>query len=289
MPVFISYSHTDKEAAETLALNLVQAKQNVWIDTWELNAGDSLIERIEGALGGADAILVLLSESSVNSEWCKKELRTGLLRELEEKAVLVIPIVIDDCEIPLFLREKMHVDFRKDHDEGLALLLRSLASISNPAQSRVETPEFHIDWSVSGISGGNLGGVRWTFVDHGHEHRYVMLTEVWLVPIAGAQGVFSALNSYEAKYGFVARYLESLLEANGDWRVLVSDAEPVVKKIRVRDKEFGGWAEVTVVVRRLGEDTGMDTLFDTEGHLRVAVEHSVGALRLGDGSGLGQH
>ena len=30
-----------------LALHLVQAKQNVWIDTWELNAGDSLFAKIE--------------------------------------------------------------------------------------------------------------------------------------------------------------------------------------------------------------------------------------------------
>ena len=85
VPVFISYSHADKEVAETLALHLVQAKQSVWIDTWELNAGDSLIAKIEGAIGGADAILVLLSENSVNSEWCRKELRAGLIRELEEK------------------------------------------------------------------------------------------------------------------------------------------------------------------------------------------------------------
>lgn len=47
MSVFISYSHADNDVAETLALHLVQAKQNVWIDTWELNAGDSPIAKIE--------------------------------------------------------------------------------------------------------------------------------------------------------------------------------------------------------------------------------------------------
>ena len=285
MPVFISYSHIDKEVAERLALNLVQAKQNVWIDMWELKAGDSLIERVEDALGGADAILVLLSENSVNSEWCRKELRTALHRELEEKAVLLIPIVIDDCEIPLFLKEKMHVDFRKDRDEGLALLLRSLAGISNPAQSRVDTPEFHIDWSVSGVvAGGDLGGVQWTFVDHGHEHPYVILTEIWLIPTGGAKKAFSELGSHEARYRFVARYIESLRQTDQDWRVLISDAEPVVRNMKVPDVQFGGWAEVTVVVRRMGHDTGMDTLFDTECHLQIAVEQSVNVLRFRDGS-----
>ena len=133
-------------------MHLVQAKQNVWIDTWEMNAGESLIERIEGALGDADAILVLLSKDSVQSEWCKKELRSGLVRELEEKSVLVIPIVLNDCEVPLFLKEKLWVDFRKNKDEQLALLLRSLDRISNPSQGRVDTPDSHIDWAMTVVS-----------------------------------------------------------------------------------------------------------------------------------------
>ena len=74
MPVFISYNQADKDFAESLAINLVHAKKNVWIDKWELNAGDSLIARIENALEGADAILTILSENSIESEWCKKEL-----------------------------------------------------------------------------------------------------------------------------------------------------------------------------------------------------------------------
>ncbi len=51
-------------------------------DRWELNVGDSLIERIQSALTSAGAILVILSANSVASEWCKKELNVGLIREL---------------------------------------------------------------------------------------------------------------------------------------------------------------------------------------------------------------
>ena len=282
MPVFISYSHADKEVAETLALHLVQAKQNVWIDTWELNAGDSLIAKIEGAIGGADAILVLLSENSVNSEWCRKELRAGLIRELEEKAVLVIPIVVGECEIPLFLREKLYIDFRTNKDEALGLLIRSLAGIANPPQSRAEKPEFHIDWSVSGISSEDLRGVQWTFVDHGHEQPYVILTEIRLIPTGRAQAAFGRLRSHDERYDFVARYAESLITAGGNLRLLVADAEPVTRSFVIPDVEYAGWAEVLVVVRRMGCDTGTDTLFDVESHLRLAVEHTLSTLRRSD-------
>lgn len=62
VPIFISYNHNDKNFVTGLARNLVYARHNAWIDTWELNAGDSLLDRIQEAIGESDAILVVLSE-----------------------------------------------------------------------------------------------------------------------------------------------------------------------------------------------------------------------------------
>ena len=192
---------------------------------------------------------------------------------------MVIPIVVGECEIPLFLREKLHIDFRTKKDEALGLLIRSLAGIVNPAQSRAEKPEFHIDWSVSGISSEDLRGVQWTFVDHGHEQPYVILTEIRLIPTDSAQAAFGRLRSHDERYGFVARYMESLVKAGRNLRLLVADTEPVTRSFVVPDVEYAGWAEVLVVVRRMGYDTGTDTLFDVESHLRLAVEHTLNTLR----------
>jgi hypothetical protein len=36
MPVFISYSHSDKEFVEQLAFQLVAHRTHVWLDRWEL-------------------------------------------------------------------------------------------------------------------------------------------------------------------------------------------------------------------------------------------------------------
>jgi hypothetical protein len=102
MPVFISYNRWDSKFVDDLAKNLVIHRHNIWLDRWEMNIGDSLIEKIQGALTESSAISVILSKASVASEWCKKELNSGLVRELAEKKVLLLPCVIDDCEIPLF-------------------------------------------------------------------------------------------------------------------------------------------------------------------------------------------
>src|SRR4051812_22175804 len=104
MPIFISYSHGDKAFVDRLAMQLVRRNVNIWLDRWELSVGDSLIDKIQEAVNGASALLVILSKASVTSEWCKKELSAGLLRELEEKRVVVMPVMLEDCEVPIFAR-----------------------------------------------------------------------------------------------------------------------------------------------------------------------------------------
>lgn len=260
-------------------MHLVQAKQNVWIDTWEMNAGESLIERIEGALGDADAILVLLSKDSVQSEWCKKELRSGLVRELEEKSVLVIPIVLNDCEVPLFLKEKLWVDFRKNKDEQLALLLRSLDRISNPSQGRVDTPDYHIDWAMTVVSLDDDYGVEWTFVDHGEKLPYVIMTQVLVWPTGDSAAAFKALKTDAERFAFSARMMQSALLGVDDFRVLISSAKPEIFVRQIEDKLSGGGASVRVTVRRMGMDNGMDTLVQVDRNLREAIKHTLGATR----------
>src|SRR5438045_2276539 len=104
MPIFISYSRRDTEFVDRLASQLVQNKVNVWMDRWELNVGDSLLSKIQDAITGASALLVVLSRASVGSAWVQKEINGGLLRELEEQRVVVLPVLIEDCQIPVFLR-----------------------------------------------------------------------------------------------------------------------------------------------------------------------------------------
>src|SRR5688572_14281047 len=108
MSVFVSYSHEDKEFVDRLATELIKKKARLWIDRWEINVGESLVEKIQSAISEAEALLVILSKASVDSEWFKRELSAGVIRELVEKRVLILPILIDDCKIPLLLQDKKY-------------------------------------------------------------------------------------------------------------------------------------------------------------------------------------
>lgn len=50
MPIFISYSRSDRDFVDRLAKQLVANKADVWLDKWEIHVGESLIDRIQAAI-----------------------------------------------------------------------------------------------------------------------------------------------------------------------------------------------------------------------------------------------
>jgi len=281
MPIFISYNNADKLFAETLAMNLVQNKHRVWIDKWELSAGDSLIDRIEEAVEGADAILVLLSNNSIESAWCRKELKSGLIRELEERQVIVIPILLDDCEVPLFLRDKLYVDLRKGDNDQFRLLLDSLDKISNPTQSRSTGPRTHTDWAVSSFSLGPNIGVQWTFLEHGETLEYSIFCQVDFLPETNFQKSFRALPDDQARYEFASQLMREFLQDSDDLTVRITSSAPEIFTKRLSGNSADEAVQLRILTQRLGTDIGFDTLVHIGNYFQNAVNHTLSSMRQG--------
>lgn len=281
MAVFISYSHEDKDFVDLLAINLVKAKANVWVDRWELHVGDSILNRIQDAITEADALVVVLSKASVGSEWCKKELTAGLVRELEEKRVLVLPVLLDDCQVPVFLRDKLYADFREDPDDGLRQVLESLEKVISTNLGRVDDPEWYVDWAVDWFHKGNLVHLRLTLLEQAVGQPYSVLTEVMMLPNES----FSARYYRYAQAGFeeAARQiiLEALIELEEvtDMDMLLEDSLPVQQVVTFQDKNSDKRMDVTIVSRRLGEDTGRDVLIHVGQQIQTIVTGNRGRLR----------
>jgi len=160
MKLFISYSHNDKDFVDKLGLKLTQKRIPVFIDRWELNVGESITEKIEDAITEASFLIVVLSKSSVASHWCKREINTGLLLELQKKRVVILPILIEDCEIPLFLLDKFHADFRTDFNTGLSQVISSVSNLTTEDMGRIkESDEIYTDFAYS----SGLRGDRFEF------------------------------------------------------------------------------------------------------------------------------
>ena len=160
MSIFISYSHKDKDFVDKLALTLVNKRIKVFVDRWEMKLGDSITNRVQDAISEASHLMIMLSKSSVESDWCKREITTALMLELEKKRVVLLPVLIEDCEIPLFLRDKFYADFRNSFDDGLKTVLESLSTMNNDERGRIPNandPNIFSDYAINwGIRGNNF-------------------------------------------------------------------------------------------------------------------------------------
>lgn len=119
--VFLSHSHADNEFCEKLAADLRHKSIFVWIDEAEMQIGDSLIRKISKAIDQMDYVVVVLSKSSVKSRWVKKEVDIAMTQEIRGKQVKVLPILLEDCLIPSFLKDKVYADFRNASKYGAGL------------------------------------------------------------------------------------------------------------------------------------------------------------------------
>jgi len=140
--VFLSYANQDKSTAEKIASDLKKSGIDVWFDLWEMKVGDSLVDKIRTAINRSDFLAVLLSPHSVKSKWVEQEINIAFTRELERREAVLLPILIEECELPPFFAARKYADFRKTYEDGLKELL---AVIPTP-------PSSHLPWEkLSGI------------------------------------------------------------------------------------------------------------------------------------------
>jgi hypothetical protein len=284
MPVFISYSHADKSFVDSLAKQLVANRVSVWLDKWEIHAGDSLLIKIQNAISGASALLVILSKASVKSEWCTKELNAGLMRELDEKRVVVVPVLVENCEIPVFLREKLYADFRTNFDQGLNTVLESVARITNVTQGRIESPNYHTDWAIDWGTVDGRDVFRLTMVYSSPEQPYTVLGEITIL------GDASAARWYRSQVGAgtdktarenILLALESAMRDDDKFTYRLTDQVP--RQGFVTFDLHGGTFGATMTVRRLGMDTGRDIIMRMDGQVKNVGESIRAARARADG------
>ncbi len=285
MAIFVSYNRKDKHFVDNIVAGLTLAGFHIWLDRWELSIGDSLIEKIQGAIGKAEAILVVISRNSVESTWCKKELTAGLTRELEEKKVLVLPCVIDDCKIPLFLRDKLYADFHTEPMQAFSLLRKSLAKYSSPFQGRhAENPTCFTDWAVDWRRTPLIGStVRWVFVSHGNSQPHTIVCQCIASGNRKANKDLDRALHSGSQVEYTRNILSAIMNNLGSMRLprLITDHFEQSYDMHVIGNN-GQEYDVLFLYQRLGRETGMDTLIHLDNYIRNALEDMTETISSGN-------
>lgn len=96
--IFLSYAHADRARAQRLAAILEQSGFTIWWDAL-IEGGSRFATSIDEALQKADAVVVLWSKQSVESDWVRDEAAQGRDRHR------LVPLSLDGSAPPLGFRQ----------------------------------------------------------------------------------------------------------------------------------------------------------------------------------------
>jgi TIR domain len=83
--------------------------------------GDSLVERIRRGIDDVEFVVAVISMNSISSRWVQHELDVAMNQEISGKRVKVLPVLLDDSDLPGFLLGKSYADFRRPDRYWLGL------------------------------------------------------------------------------------------------------------------------------------------------------------------------
>lgn len=142
--IFLSHNSADKPFVRKLAADIRRNGFYTWVDEAEIKLGDSLIEKIEEGIENTDYLGVVISSHSIKSEWVNREVRIALNQEISGKRVKVLPILLENVDIPSFLIDKKYADFTREENyrQSLQMILDRLSSLPDGiSKSSLFSPE----------------------------------------------------------------------------------------------------------------------------------------------------
>ncbi len=122
---FISYSNKDDDFARRLHADLQANHVRCWFAPEDLKIGDKFRQKIDETIRVYDKVIVVLSETSIASDWVESEIEAALEKERKTKKLVLFPIRLDeavmDCGIAWAaeIRRTRHIGefcHWKDHD-----------------------------------------------------------------------------------------------------------------------------------------------------------------------------
>lgn len=124
--VFLSHRTADSYEAELLAKELETAGHQVWLDTWRLDIGDSIVHEIDRGLEGSNYLVLCYSSAGVTSPWTGAEWMSTLARQLNGMDVKILPVRLTGGDPPAILADRKYADLVEDWSKGVSLLLDAM-------------------------------------------------------------------------------------------------------------------------------------------------------------------
>lgn len=126
--VFVSYSHADTAFVDELTNRFALDKIDYWRDDKDLLVGEIIDAAISRGIQTSALFLVVLSPTSIDSGWVRRELDEAA-HEATEGRKLLLPVLANGlriADVPARIRRFKCADFNVEFDRPYAMLLRSI-------------------------------------------------------------------------------------------------------------------------------------------------------------------
>lgn len=110
--MFISYCHEDSSKVKKFAFLLSLHGFDLWMDEKSITNGDNYTTKIFKGIHDSDIYLVFLSEAALKSAWVGAEIDFALREKIEKGRLIIIPVLLEDVEIPVSLSNIDYLDAR---------------------------------------------------------------------------------------------------------------------------------------------------------------------------------
>lgn len=131
--IFLSHSKDDKPSVRRLALRLTAAGAKVWLDEWNVAAGENIPLAIEKGLESARTLVLCLSPAALQSDWTTLERSAAMFRDPSNARRRFIPLLLADCQIPDTIRPYKYVDYRGETSAAFSELLAACRVSGSPS------------------------------------------------------------------------------------------------------------------------------------------------------------
>ncbi|MDX3663077.1 toll/interleukin-1 receptor domain-containing protein [Streptomyces sp. ID05-26A] len=124
--VFISHRSADQQEADRLAAEIRGRGHDVWIDSEQIDIGDSIVEKIDDGLADSVFVVLCLSKKGVDSPWMSREWMSALARRLNGVGVTLLPVRLTGGDLPAILSDIKYADLTSDWDAGVNALCSAI-------------------------------------------------------------------------------------------------------------------------------------------------------------------
>ncbi|WP_088550203.1 TIR domain-containing protein [Escherichia coli] len=128
MKIFLAHAKEDETITEEIYERLKSGGYSPWMDVKDIPAGVNWDYEIQKNFANSNLIILILSKVSTQKNgYIRREINDAIdkLKYYKPDDVFVIPLLIDDCEVPAYISSKLQfIDFKRN--DGWDILSRSL-------------------------------------------------------------------------------------------------------------------------------------------------------------------